>query len=480
LDPVAVVHANRVVACSPSARAAGVTVGLRRRDAQGRCPALVVVPADEGRDAAWFEPVVAAVEQVAAGVAVVRPGVCAVAARGPASYFGGEAAAAERVVEQIAAETGVEAQVGIADGVFAAALAARAGRIVPPGGTPGFLADLPISALARPQLTDLLRRLGIRTLGAFAALPPEDVFARFGVDGALAHRLAAGLDDRPLQVRQPPPDLEVVADFEEEPIDRVDVGAFAARTLAVRLHERLTGHGLAATRLEIAAVTADGQELGRVWRHDGLLTATAIADRARWQLDGWLTRRRLGAPIVRLRLSPQGLLRQGGLQPGLWGEAGEQDARAARAMHRVQGLLGPDAVLVGIASGGRDPDQQVTLLPWGDERIPARPPGPWPGALLGPHPTVSAAGEVQLRSGDEQPVVVDARLQLSAPPAQLHLPDGRTIGVREWFGPWPLDERWWDPSTARRAARLQLVLADGTAVAVAQTAGSWLLTGHFD
>ena len=36
--PVAVVHANRVVACSAAARADGVRRGLRRREAQGRCP----------------------------------------------------------------------------------------------------------------------------------------------------------------------------------------------------------------------------------------------------------------------------------------------------------------------------------------------------------------------------------------------------------------------------------------------------------
>src|SRR5258707_7408481 len=67
------------------------------------------------------------------------------------------------------------------------------------------------------------------------------------------------------------------------------MAAFAAKALAERLHERLAGHGLAATRLGIEAHTAAGEELHRVWRHDGLLDAAALADRARWQLDGWLT-----------------------------------------------------------------------------------------------------------------------------------------------------------------------------------------------
>ncbi len=197
-EPVVVLHANRVLASSAAARAEGIRRGLRKREAQGRCPDLVVIEHDPGRDARAFEPVVAAVEELAPGVETLRPGVCALAARGPARYFGGEEGAAERIVEHVAQRCGVEAQVGIAEGTFAAGLAARAGRIVPPGETPAFLAGLDIAALGRPPLVDLLRRLGIRTLGEFAALPAADVLARFGFDAALAHRLAGGQDGHPL------------------------------------------------------------------------------------------------------------------------------------------------------------------------------------------------------------------------------------------------------------------------------------------
>ncbi len=138
--PVAVLHANRVIACSEQARAEGVRRGLRRREAQGRCSGLTVVDHDPGRDARAFEPVVAAVEEVAVGVEVIRPGACALAARGPSRYLGGEEAAAERIVEHVALSCAVESQIGVAAGVFAAGLAAREGRIVPPGGTSEFLA----------------------------------------------------------------------------------------------------------------------------------------------------------------------------------------------------------------------------------------------------------------------------------------------------------------------------------------------------
>ncbi|MEV0723156.1 DNA polymerase Y family protein [Micromonospora purpureochromogenes] len=533
--PVAVLHANRVVACSEQARAEGVRRGLRRREAQGRCPQLTVVDHDPGRDARAFEPVVAAVEEVVAGVEVVRPGACAVAARGPSRYLGGEEAAAERIIEQVAQACAVESQVGIADGVFAAGLAARAGRVVPPGGTPEFLTGLPVEALGRPALADLLRRLGVRTLGDFAALPAGDVLARFGLDGALAHRLAAGRDDRPLAVRQPPVDLAVTADH-DEPLDRVDAAAFAARALAERLHDRLAAHGLACTRLGIEAVTAHGQELHRVWRHDGLLTAAAIADRVRWQLDGWLSGStgragarpaRPTAGIVRLRLVPDGVLAQAGLQPGLWGETGEERERAHRALSRVQGILGPESVVTAVLGGGRSPADQTHLVPWGDERLPARPgppalPGepalgtdraaggpagpaaggsaagrsagvgraggggsavpPWPGRLPPPAPAVvlptPLAATVHDAAGE--PVVVSARLAVSAAPARLAVGTARPVEIVGWAGPWPVDERWWAPAEARRRARFQVCLADGAALLLAVEAGQWLVEAIYD
>src|SRR3982750_1872834 len=120
--PVVVLHGNRVVACSETARLEGVRRGLRRREAQSRCPQVVVVEHDPARDARAFEPVVAAVEELAPGGEVLRPGVwvrrpggCAFAARGPAGYYGSEPAAAERIIEHAALTCAVEAQVGAAE-----------------------------------------------------------------------------------------------------------------------------------------------------------------------------------------------------------------------------------------------------------------------------------------------------------------------------------------------------------------------------
>jgi len=62
---------------------------------------------------------------------------------------------------------------------------------------------------------------------------------------------------------------------------------FAAKTLAEQLHAGLAARGLTCVRVQVQVTWADGGESSRLWRHDGLLAAAGVADRVRWQLDGW-------------------------------------------------------------------------------------------------------------------------------------------------------------------------------------------------
>ena len=295
-DPVAVFSANRVQACNAAARAEGIHLGQRRRDAQSRCPDLLIAQVDLDRDARLFEPVAAAVESIAPGVEILRSGVVACPARGPRRYFKTEIAAAEKIVDVVEA-LDVECSVGVADVLAVAVLAAHSGTIVPPGRSAEFCAPLPITELARdpaispPEraaLADLLIRLGITTAGAFAAMPEGKVATRFGADGVQAHRLARGVAERGVSRRQIPQEL-IIEQVCDPPLDRVDTAAFAARALAERFHARLADAGLACTRLSITAVTERDTRLSRIWRCAAPLTAAATADRLRWQLDGWLT-----------------------------------------------------------------------------------------------------------------------------------------------------------------------------------------------
>ena len=187
----------------------------------------------------------------------------------------------------------------------------------------------------------------MRTLGDLAALPATDVLARFGNDGALAHRLASGLDERVPDTRRPPPEYTVEAEL-DPPAERVDTAAFVGRALAAELHERLAADGHACARLAIVAETEHGERLERLWRLDQSMAGPSVgvvADRVRWQLDGWLNgtvAHRPSAGISLLRLVPDELAPSTGRQLGFWGGAAGADERVVRALARLEGMLGPD------------------------------------------------------------------------------------------------------------------------------------------
>ncbi|MDQ4131877.1 MAG: DNA polymerase Y family protein, partial [Actinomycetota bacterium] len=306
---VAVLAANVVAACSAAARTEGVQQGLRRRLAESRCPGLAVIDHDPSCDARAFEPVVAAVESFTPRVEVLRPGACAFATRGPSRYFGGDEALAAKVAEKVDRVLAGRARscVGVADGRFAAEVAARHDVRVPPGASARFLAPLPVDTLDEPDLVHLLRRLGIRTLGDLAGLSAATVVARFGPAGRLAHRRARGLDDVPLSARIPPPDFTVSVEL-DPPVAQLETAAFAAKSLADELGDRLAAQGLVVTGVRVEAETEHGEHLVRLWHHDRGLTAGALAQRVRWQLDGWFGSPASSSPtsgLTLLRLVPE-------------------------------------------------------------------------------------------------------------------------------------------------------------------------------
>jgi protein ImuB len=473
-----------------------------------RCPEWPVPPdPDAGRG---FERVVSLVEELCPRVEVLWPGACAIGARGPARYFGGEEALAGKIIEAVTGG-GFACQAGIADGLFAAQLAARAAApgtvtTVPPGQAREFLAPHPVGVLDSGEMaellprldsegmTELLPRLGIPTLGDFARLPASQAMNRFGVAGGIAHRLARGLDPRPLAARPPAADLSVSAEF-DPPAPLAEPVVFAAKALAERMHAGLAARGLACVRVQVQVLSEDGQEHVRLWRHDGLLSALAVAERVRWQLAGWQPGGPQAAPgehagdeevqpsgIVLLRLAPDLLVRAHGRQLGLWGDAIVSD-RVARAALRVQAMLGHGAVTRPVLSGGRGPDEQATLVPFGDTRDPDRPPDrPWPGRIPVPVPATVCQDPLPASVADATgaPVTVTGRALLSAPPARMSAAGGPWLAITAWAGPWPVAERWWRPQPPRRRARFQIVTEDGAAWLAAVQDGRWQIEAKYD
>ena len=356
--------------------------------------------------------------------------------------------------------------------------------IVTPGNSAAFLAPLPVRLLGIPQLGDVLVRLGIGTLGAFAALPEADVLARFGEEGQRARRIAAGVEDRPLAPRPPPGDWSVSMDI-EPPADRLDRLAFCARTLADRLHRRLKKAGMSCVRLAVETETGEGETFVRLWRHEGGLSVTDIVDRVRRQFDGPPAGSGPGGGVGRLALSAEELAPVRGRQLGFWGGEAEADERAARVVARLCSRLGPDAVRVPVPDGGRHVDEQVALIPaatvdvrdrriTGDDR-------PWPGRLPAPSPSrlLPAPWPAMLHDASGATVGVNGRGLLSAPPARLTV-GGRTSEVVAWAGPWLSEERWWHRGGCRRRARFQLLTGEGLGCLAVLERGRWQVAALWD
>jgi protein ImuB len=478
--PMAVLAKNQVLACSPGARAQGVRRGMRRRDAQSRCPELVLADHTPDADARAFEDVLVAIEELAPGVAPLRPGLCAL--RVPTSFYGGEPEAAAVIAERLVGLGVWDVRCGVADGLFTAEQAARRALaqdclVVPEGESAAFLADLPVEALGVDDLVSLLRRMGLMTLGSFAALSSADVHTRFGSTGSLVHRCARGLDPHPISRRAVPPELTCTLTL-EPPLELIEPIAFSLRTTAERFVTELAGHGLVCTTVRIE-VDVDGVLAGsRNWMHPRWFGATDLIDRLRWQLAA----APVNGGVDAVRLIPEVVESLSDHADSLFG--GAPDDRVVRGIARAQSMVGHEGVQSIAVQGGRGAADRAVASPWGEQPANVRNiDWPWPGRIPPPAPATvfTRPAEAMVVGTEGQPVVVTGRGAVTCPPERFRASaDEPWQPVASWAGPWPVEELWWDESASRRIARFQVVGVDGSAWLMVVENGRWFTEARYD
>ncbi len=345
------------------------------------------------------------------------------------------------------------------------------------------------------DLVSVLTRLGLTALGDFTALPTADVVARFGHVGAWAQRMAAART-WPLPCCAAPRQTSASSTCSRIPPKGSSNSPWWPLTWPNNSTPRCWLPPSRCSRVRIGARTVAGDELVRVWRTDVGTRSGAfakhMADRVRWQLEGWLSGTSSGpqpAPLTALTLTAEDVVPLGSEQSYLWGGTSGADARAHRALERVQGLLGAEGVLAVAEQGGRTPRDRVHALAWGQEgEPPRRVSHPWPGRIPDPAPAtvLPVPLEIHVLDAGGSPVRVDRRLAVSAPPTWVRLqadprdkvaraahrhPSSGHVGgddgpvwaapmpVEAWAGPWPMVERWWSGEASRRAF-LQVAIRD--------------------
>ena len=508
--PVAVMHANRVVSANAPARARGVDSGMTVRAARGRCPELLLAPREAETEARRFAAAAQALDDAVARFTVLGPGAVSIPADSLRHTHADESAAVEHLLNALTERTGWEFLPGIADTPFAALLAARTATRVEPGRTGEFLAAQPTRALdaalvldetlepsVLSDLVSVLERLGLRTLGAFADLDPADVGTRFGPLGLRLRDLARGRGHRGLRDHSRAEDLVVEVPL-DPPTPRTDVLAFRARAAAAQLFTEVRRRALVCTQVTIRLTATGGQVSARTWRLEDM-SDNRVADRARWQAEGWLTaqpaaKRTAGqaenpvptsdpAPtsdtdegIALLTLLAAELATPLATQRSLLDRS---SGAVAHSLERLQGLFGLDAVLVPGLQGGRDPQETNLWTPWQQAPRPDRDPeAPWPGAIPAPHPVRILRTPVELLDTAGAPVVARST-GLDSAPATLRIPGAGAHRIVDHSSPWPVETGWWDPALRQRRVRLQVLAEDGAAFLLCREDGQWQLVGEY-
>jgi protein ImuB len=384
--------------------------------------------------------------------------------------------------------------------------------LIESGGSAAFCAPLPIGWLqtlgeSDPEMIDLFGRLGLRRLGDLAVLSPSDVLGRFGNPGVHAQRLAAGSDVRPSSTTDPAPERRL-DHMPDDPVAQASAVVFAAKQLADGLGESLSAGGRVCTRLVVVLETEHGERSERSWYRSAGITAPAMVERVRWQLDAWINMPRgsddeITGGIVLIRLTPVEIRADVGSQLGLWGGQSEADRQAARTIARLTTITSEDAVTVPVWNGGRLPADRYRWVPASlvdlDQRERAvshagtgsGPTGPWPGTLPAPSPATvfDEPHPVEVLDENGAPVIVSGRGVMSAHPAQFRLLSGdetsgwrrgKTRTISSWAGPWPVEERWWEPEKHRRLARFQVVTDDNRGYLVIAEHQQWWVSALYD
>jgi DNA polymerase-4 len=119
---------------------------------------------------------------------------------------------APAIRQQVKAETGLPASIGLATSKLVAKVASdfdkpEGNTIVLPGEEAAFLAPLPVRVIwgIGPRTAERLSVLFIQTCGQLAAADPADITGEFGSQGDGMQRRAQGIDNRPVEPDRGPP-----------------------------------------------------------------------------------------------------------------------------------------------------------------------------------------------------------------------------------------------------------------------------------
>jgi len=367
--------------------------------------------------------------------------------------------------------------------------------IIDPGSDAAYLFTAPVGLIPMDEpMTEALVALGIRTAGALATLPSDDVEQRWGRTGLATWRLARGEDRRRPGLATTEFPRTASADLSPS-VEIMEPVLFLVRAALDRLLAGLVADGRAAATLAItltlddargATTTAPAHTITREVRlAHPMARLVPLFERCRALLDRWL----LPAPVCGVTVAIVATAPLAGEQGDLLDPSWHDPAAADAAFARLRAELGADAIVIPVAADEHRPERTGAWVALGGtERPKTKDQSP-----KGNKQTAnSTEQDRESRVTSHDSPVSSCTRQLEVPePVEVECADGqprilwwrgRRMRLEHPAGPERLAGDWWKDGYARDYWRCEDADGEGTLVLYHDhsSGSAWFVQGWYD
>ena len=344
-----------VSTCCYIARIKGVRSAMPMFKAMELCPEAVVVPGRMDVYVGVSRQIRAMMEELTPSVQPISLDEAFLDLSGTQRLHGAPPAVLlARLARRIEVELGITISVGLSHNKFLAKIASdldkpRGFSVIGKAETMAFLHDKPVGIIwgVGAAMRARLERDGIRTIADLRRYSEDDLFRKYGSMGGHVWRLAHGIDDRRITVREPVKSISNERTFNEDVSDPVSLDGHLWR-LALKVSDRAKAAELAGSTVNLKLKTRDFKLISRQVR---LIEATQLTDEI-YAATRPLLEREIGRGPFRLLgvgLSHLSAYSGSDAAPDLLDPAAPRRRAAERASDAIRGRFGADAILKGRA-----------------------------------------------------------------------------------------------------------------------------------
>jgi DNA polymerase IV len=348
-----------VSTASYEARPHGCRSGMPMATAIRLCPHAIVLPVRFERYRQLSDQVFAILEQFSPLMEPLSIDEAFLDVTGCERLLGPAERIAASLKERIFRETRLTASVGVAPNKFLAKLASDLKKpdglvVLTQENAQRTLAPLPVSKIwgVGPAGAKALAGIGVHTVGELRRLSERTLAGRFGEWGLHCHRLARGLDSRPVEPDSRAKSIGQEETFAED-VAELDYLRNVLLEQAQEVARRLRRHGLKAKTVTLKIRYGDFTTITR----SRTLPETTNSTEALWRLAGDIFRDwASGAyqPLRLLGMTASGLAGRAGAQLPLFTHEGRRkQERIDQAMDAIARRFGAGAVGRGVGARGR-------------------------------------------------------------------------------------------------------------------------------